>query len=189
MSKLIDFRDKFLDNAHIIQQKPIHGGEMEGVPEIVKFLGWIGSILSMLFWAAVRFARLEFIVGQTRKDVDTLQDFIMRRGLVEALNKGVVTMNSPISAPKTTIEMFGNLVEELRAWYAKNKQRFIDDVKDRKLFMAIEAEFGDRIAVNVCRPNNLNVGACIIAAMAICRIPDPKADSDVPTDTKLKTGE
>jgi hypothetical protein len=157
---------------------------MEGVPEIVKFLGWVGSVLATVFWAAVRFAKLEFGLAQSQKDIIELKDHIQRRAMVEALQTENLVRNSPVRVPDRVLEIFGpTFIQELRTWYAEHKKFLLHDEKDRRLFWMIEKKFGERLAIEICPKTGMNVGGCVQTAMEICRIPDPKAESEGEGDT------
>jgi len=134
----------------------------------------IFSLIGTIYWVAKRIAQMEF-------RVNTMWDFIMRRGLVEAINKGVLEMNSPISLPNETANWYDKISERLRSFYQTRKR-----LNDRDFWIAVESEFGEWITWNVCLPKGLNVGACIAAAIAVAKTPDPKADSDKPQNTKVE---
>ncbi len=42
-------------------------------------------------------------------------------------------------------------------------------ITEKELFTEIESHFGDELMRRVCIPNNINLGACVIAAIALCR--------------------
>lgn len=59
-----------------------------------------------------------------------------------------------------------SLTEEIRSTYHKNQWKVSDS---STLFLQIEAQFGQRIAEEVCVPYNIHEGACIAAMMSLCR--------------------
>lgn len=153
---------------------------MEGI------VAWFtnGGMVALAGWMwkmAVQFGRIEF-------KCDTMWDFTMRRAMVEAINKGVIEMNSPISVPMATRSWYAHMEHELREWWHSRGRH----LKERDQFIDCENRFGERIMREVCLPQKLNVGACIIAAIEIAKLEDEKAgdagrmDSDSPTDTELE---
>jgi hypothetical protein len=99
--------------------------------------------------------------------VNLLWDFLMRRAISEAIDKGFATINSPIKIQPHGVNIFS---EE---WRNKLKGAFLNHKKmtDKELFAAIDAKFGTELLKEICITQKpvLSNGECIIIAMAIIR--------------------
>lgn len=126
---------------------------------IVSLLQGAVSLLGLVYALGVKFTRLEV-------KVDTMWDFQMRRAVTEGVRKGVIKMNSPISITDKARASMENLTSDLRQFYSTFYGR---SIPERDLWVAIEREYGDRILREVCIPNGLDHGACIIIALAVAR--------------------
>lgn len=96
--------------------------------------------------------------------VNTMWHFLMRRGEAEAVHKGWATMNSPIVVNQDAKELLAPMAEELRAFYEKNQK-----VTDFELALAIEKQFGERLAKEICIPNGFSLGACLVIAVSVAK--------------------
>jgi hypothetical protein len=120
-------------------------------------IGCVLSIVVMYSHTMSRIAKLEV-------KIDTIWDFIMRRALVEGLDKGVLARNSPTKITSEARQWFSNnLINELKTFY----QAYGKYLDRRDLFVEIEQRFGDPIMNEICVPHNLVRGSCILAAVHI----------------------
>jgi hypothetical protein len=129
------------------------------------------SLLGTFAYISSRLAKLEL-------KVDTLWEFQMRRALSEALNKGVLAQNSPV-----------RITDRARAWFSDALKTALGDfyreggyrLGETELAQAIERAFGDRLAREICIPNNLDSGSCILAAIELAREASSSPDPRPPT--------
>jgi hypothetical protein len=105
--------------------------------------------------------------GAVTSKVDALWDFVRRRAVNEFLTKGVGVSAQPPAVNPEVRKWFDSVAKELKDFYTSTG----GTLADKELFLAIEREFGDRLLHEVCIPNGLSAGACVLAAMAICREP------------------
>jgi hypothetical protein len=98
--------------------------------------------------------------------VETLWNFHIRRGMVEAVHKGVADMNSPIEMRDDSLKVVEGLREDLLDWYEKLGR---PDITNRDLFIEIEKHFGDRLLFEVCKPYGFKEGTCILLCIAVIR--------------------
>lgn len=99
--------------------------------------------------------------------IDTTWDFLIRRSIAEATAKGLGTLNSPLIIDDEARALFSEpLQNSLRAWFEALAR---PNISDRDLFIEIERVFGDQILQEVCNPNKLNSGECILIAVSIVR--------------------
>lgn len=104
------------------------------------------------------------LIAQIQVKVDTMWEFTLRRGKIEALNAGIADMNSPIVLNDRAKELIAPLVHELVALY--NELKPIDDTS---LAIAIERRFGEEIFSYVCAPAKVHLGACLVLANAAAK--------------------
>ena len=129
--------------------------EVASLGSIISSTLALGSVIYLAVW---KIARMEV-------KVDTLWDFQMRRALSESIQKGVATLNSPLTVTPEAKAWMHELAAKLRDFYAKLGHR----MTDRELAIEIERRFGDEILHKVCIPNGLYEGACLIIAMEIAK--------------------
>lgn len=132
-------------------------------PGIVALVLGVLNVLGLVYTMAVRLARLEF-------KTDTMWEFTMRRAMAEALDKGVVTKRSRVrlNPEHEVVRRFREDHEFLRTvrHYYEEKLRF---ARDREVFWRLEGRFGSELLEKICIPAHLSYGACLIAAMQLCR--------------------
>ncbi len=133
------------------------------------------SLLSIIYVFAVKFARLETLIADVEKlealhgDVreisvktDTLWDFQLRRGAVEAKRRGFGEQNSPLVLNKTARVLMRSMEADLRSYYAT----LDPSMHIRELSACIERVFGDRLVREICIPADIDQGACLLMAVA-----------------------
>jgi hypothetical protein len=143
--------------------------------------GWIYTYFHSQHSDEERLAALELRFAEYGVKVDTLWDFLFRRGASEAVQRGLGVMNSPIVINDGAKAWFDGMRNELQAWYLLHT-----DLTDSDLMIAIEQNFGDRILREVCIPNGIYQGACLLIATAVAKggdTPVTLAD-DVVVDSK-----
>jgi hypothetical protein len=116
------------------------------------------SILSVVYIGGWRLGRLELQVA-------TMWEFTLRRAHVEVVDSGFGTRNSPLRLNESATVLMSKMETELRALYAEMKK----PVLDQDLALAIERQFGERIMDEVCIPNKLRLGACLIMAIGAAK--------------------
>ncbi len=124
---------------------------------------WINSlasglaVLGVLWLAAVKITRLEV-------KVDTMWAIAMKRALAEGIEAGLIKMNSPVRLEAHSQELFAHLADELEEFGKKNSK-----LTESNLMLEIEREFGQRLLREVCLPNKLPFGVCLLIATAIAK--------------------
>lgn len=97
--------------------------------------------------------------------VETMWLFHLRRGMAEAVDKGVGTLNSPLVLNEKARQMFGPFGGELEVFYSGLDRT----LSDSELALEIERKFGDRILKEVCLPNDMKYGACLLIAVSLAK--------------------
>lgn len=116
------------------------------------------SLITVLWLAAVKITKMEV-------KVDTLWGMLLKRGVVEGVQKGLMTVNSPVRLVNNSGLMLESMADELREFYAtKCKGKNESDAA-----LAIEGQFGSRLALEVCIPNKISLGVCILIALAVAK--------------------
>jgi len=115
-------------------------------------------------------AREEEVERMTRIEVhvETLWDFHIRRSMVEATNRGLGTLNSPFVMTEDAMSMGESLKDDLLDWYADYVTK-VPNSNDRDLFIEIERVFGERLIREMCMPNKIQEGTCILIAIALMK--------------------
>ncbi len=101
------------------------------------------------------------IAKKADEKADAIWDFLMRRALAAAVQEGWGTINSPFKPTEQARKLFAKLAPELRDYYAKFGRRLTDN----QIMFEIEKRWGDKIVKDICIPNNMNKGECLIIAL------------------------
>jgi hypothetical protein len=120
-------------------------------------LGIVASLLGVFWLAAVKITRLEV-------KVDTMWLFLIKRSIVEGVETGFLRSNSPVRLEPHSVKPFIHLAGELKAFASKQRS-----LKEPELMLAIEREFGSRLIHEVCIPNRLTFGLCLLLATAVAK--------------------
>ncbi len=127
----------------------------EGFIAIGLFL--MGQLILALIWGSAITVK-----------VDTLWNFLMRRGIVEATQKGLGVINSPFTLSTDTKEWLLNhpIVSDIKKFCGNNGK----GISNVDLAVKIERKFGERIVKEICIPKNISDGACLVLALEAARI-------------------
>lgn len=125
----------------------------------------LASVLLTATLARTKSVRLnEREIAELKVKVETMWNFLLRRGAVEGVSQGLMTFNSPLRLTERSAEMFEHLAGELKAFYNERP-----GINEHDLAIAIEKEFGSRLATEICLPNNISLGVCLLIATAVAR--------------------
>lgn len=102
---------------------------------------------------------------QLEVKVETMWLFHLRRGMAEAVDKGMASLNSPLVVNGKAREVFGVLGKELEDFYKQLGRELVD----AELALELERKFGDRILKEVCIPNDMKYGACLLIAVSLAK--------------------
>ena len=141
------------------------------------FVGW--CTIQLAAWLAPRLDRLierclsavdnigkiEQRLGDTEHRIDALWDFTLRRGMAEALQKGVATMNSPVKVTDAARQLLSGIADELQDFYEQSGK----GLSRPRLAALIAARWGPRLFKEVCMPHNIDEGTCLLIAIAVAR--------------------
>lgn len=131
---------------------------IEQIGIIVGIITGVLSFLGAVHLNGSRSAKIEV-------KVDTMWEFLMRRALSEGLEKGVVSMNSPVVVNEEAKKWMAGMAIELQKFYRKLGR----NLTDHELAFEIERHFGDQILKEVCIPNGLSGGACLLIALEVAK--------------------
>ena len=113
-----------------------------------------GSILGMVYLSAIKIARIEL-------KVNTIWEFLMQRAIGEAVQKGLADLNSPLMLTPGGRSLYSDKwIGDLQKFYRSQKFK-----NDYDLALAIERQFGHEMVKDICIPNGLDKGACLVAAV------------------------
>lgn len=127
------------------------------------FLAWspVAALIAGLFLWLFRMAAK---IGVIELKVETLWAFLFRRGVIEGLQKGWIQENSPMELTDKALEAMAPMTLEIRTWY---KQAGVQ-LSDLDLLLHIEHVFGNKMSNEICKPNLISNGVCLVAAALIC---------------------
>jgi hypothetical protein len=128
---------------------------------------YLGAVLMALGLAASFFIWLWQVASQQailKLKVETLWAFLFRRGVIEGFQKGWLKENSPMDLTDEANKAMAVIEPDLKIWYKQAGQL----LGDMELLQQIEFKFGKRIMLEVCKPNLISNGVCLVAAALVC---------------------
>lgn len=155
---------------------------------LLYFIGWaivkvgiylapkLDQLFNQLFNGINDIQKFDSRLLQIEQRIETLWEFQLRRAAVEALQRGIGKMNSPIKINEEAKSWLGDLTLELKAFY----RRLGRELTISQLAEEIERKYGDEIVKKICIPHGLSQGACLLIAMEVAR--------EVETDLKVVDG-
>ncbi len=141
------------------------------------FVGW--CTIRVAAWLAPRLDRMversmqavdnigkiEQRLGDAEHRIDALWDFTLRRGTAEALQKGVATMNSPVRVTAAARQWLKGIAADLQTFYGQTGCH----LSQPRLAAVISARWGQQLFKEVCLPNGIDEGTCLLIAIAVAR--------------------
>jgi hypothetical protein len=114
------------------------------------------SLLGVIYLGQIKLA-------QMKVKVDALWQFQLRRGEVEAVLRGYATKNSPINIDdeRASKAFPSDLAEAIQGYFS----RLGRNLTRVEMAAEIERNFGDRIVDEVCIPQGVSEGVCLVLAM------------------------
>ena len=126
------------------------------------------AALASLCVSLLTLAKLIFGVTSTiaaiQVKVDTMWAFTLRRGTGEAVMQGFATINSPVVFTVKAKEIIAPMIQTLEMLYNEMKP-----IADDDLAIEIEQAFGDKLLQDICIPNKMSMGACLVIAVAAAK--------------------
>lgn len=130
-------------------------------------LGVVIAILTSIVGFIVTYAQSRERFAKLEVKVDTLWDFLVKRGAVEAYHKDLITINSPVEVRASSYNYVSDSLQaEIQQWYAAQQCKLADD---KSILLGIEKQFGARLFQEVCLPHRLTHGECLLIAAAIAK--------------------
>lgn len=127
-------------------------------PVTVALIGLAITILGIVWYGAVKITKLEV-------KVDTIWSMFLKRGVVEGVTNSLLSVNSPIRLINNSGKLLESMAGELREFHEKNCK----GKSEADTALAIEKEFGSRLVKEICIPNKISFGVCILIAVAIAK--------------------
>lgn len=134
---------------------------MNDIHSTLNSIGTFVALLGILWIAAVKMTRLEV-------KVDTMWSMLLKRAVVEGVHRGVLEADSPVRLINNSGAMLEHMVVDLRSFYNQNCK----NLSEPDAILQIEKAFGTRLAKEVCIPNNISFGICILIALAVAKNQD-----------------
>jgi len=104
------------------------------------------------------------LLSDLSHDTKLLWDFLYRRGIAESIEKGVLVERED-HILVVAYNMFPTTLMTEMVEFVRNRK----EKSDKELFILLEERFGETLVTEVCIPNNLHRGACLIGAIHLCR--------------------
>jgi hypothetical protein len=123
------------------------------------------SILYSFFFASVKHARE---MATLTVKVDTMWGFTMRQAVSRAVDNDLMKHNSPLEITAKGYNYIKPVAQELWEYYQKFPTS-VSKLTDADLALAIERDFGERLLNEICIPNGLLFGECVILAIEAIR--------------------
>lgn len=135
--------------------------------DATEIAAWAGATMSCLSLASVvYFAGIKMATLTVK--VDTMWTFMMKRAVSEAVSADLMKHNSPLEITAKGYSYIQPMANELWQYYQKYTVS-ASKLNDADLALAIERDFGERLLKEICIPNNLLFGECIILAIEAAR--------------------
>lgn len=129
--------------------------------------GVLIAILTSVIGFIVTYAQSRERFAKLEVKVDTMWDFLVKRGAVEAYHKDLITINSPVEVRASSYNYVSvGLQTEIQQWYTAHQGKLAND---KEILLCIEKEFGARLFQEVCLPHRLTHGECLLIATAIAK--------------------
>lgn len=127
-----------------------------------------GSVIAMatlIIGIVVWLGKLTWWMAQMDTKMSTVWSFLMNRAIGEAVQKNIATFNSPVVVSEEAKKWMAGMADQLRDFYAKLGRR----LTEWELALEIERVFGEKILKEVCIPNSLSQGACLLIAIEVAK--------------------
>ena len=120
----------------------------------------IVTIIGFVWGFGYKFGRIELQVHE-------LWDFLMRRAKGEALSKGWGSTGSQFHINPTGYAKIEAFLDKFLPAFASMTKR---KLSDQQMYRELERDFGDFIVEQICVPNGMSSGACLILIVEACRL-------------------
>jgi len=102
--------------------------------------------------------------GKIEQQVNMIWQFLMRKGVNEALITGLVERGSPLHVNVAKLERHNDFIQDVKKWYNTTGSK-LDDIQ---LFIAIENQFHLELQ-HMCETEGLMAGGAVAAVLFIIR--------------------
>jgi hypothetical protein len=133
---------------------------------VVAFMGLVGWLNSRVSDMEEKQGEVATVLAEMKVKVNTMWEFQMRRAISEVSSSGMGTINSPITMKPEVIACFGHIRDQLVELNCDPNFQALGSVDQ---LLEIEQKFGGKIFEEICLPNRLSHGACLIAALMVAK--------------------
>jgi hypothetical protein len=132
--------------------------------EWLSALAIFGAAESILAIGAIAYLSLK--VARIDSNLKAVWSFLIRRAAAKVVEKGLGTMNSPVMlhVDVDVDTIMRPIAGRLREFGRQRRQ-----LNDEALMLEIEKTFGEQIMREICIPNGLSDGECLILAAKVAR--------------------
>lgn len=126
------------------------------------FHAWFNTILSSI--GVVGMLGLAYQLGRYTERVNTMWQSFLTRSVAEGVKHGMLEVRSPVRLVNESGRILESMAEELRALHQANPR-----LPEPDLTLLIQRKFGRRLLEDVCLPNGIPYGVCLIMATAVAK--------------------
>ena len=130
----------------------------------------LGSLIITIFKAFKYYGDVKSNYAKLELKVETMWDFLTKRGESEGLQNALLTRNSPLKVTEKAIEAFNRyeLTDDLKLFYRSMADK---QLSDGDFMLEVERKFGQKMVEGICRELEIKEGACLVAASIIAKEP------------------
>jgi hypothetical protein len=130
------------------------------------FHAWFNTILSSI--GVVGMLGLAYQLGRYTERVNTMWQSFLTRSVAEGVKRGMLEVHSPVRLVNDSGNALQSMAEELRALHQANPK-----LSETDLSLLIQKNFGARLLHDVCLPNDIPYGVCLVIATSVAKGEQP----------------
>lgn len=101
-------------------------------------------------------------IAEVRFKAIAVWDVFFKQAMNGVVSTGSGTLNSPLHINEQARQWLKPMENELREWFSKNQE-----MDERSQLISLERAFGTRLLEEVCVPNKLIYGVCLLIAFSV----------------------
>jgi hypothetical protein len=123
---------------------------------------WINTALTSL--SMLGLLGMAFHVGRYTERVNTMWQSFLTRSVAEGVKHGMLEVHSPVRLVNDSGKKLESMAPELRELYRQNKK-----ATEQDLSLLIQRQYGARLLQDICLPNDIPYGVCLIVAVSVAK--------------------
>lgn len=127
-----------------------------------QFHAWFNTVLSSI--GVFGMLGLAYHLGRYTERVNTMWQSFLTRSVAEGVRSGHLQVHSPVRLINDSGKILESMAEDLMALYAAHPK-----ISEGDLSLLIQKKFGARLLHEVCLPNDIPYGVCLIIATSVAK--------------------